>query len=285
MHGEECVEQNNDARSGREDNKNPVLSSPWRYCVPPSEELETKMGEGVVIYSETPVRLDALRAKFLMAQPGCRRCDCFFRNPWPNEATYRVAEINAGYDGAVLLTDVEKLNFTDVSADDLTVAHPLPVADAVAIAQGQGSHAIRVGDLIANDRNWRKAAISVRAVAQAQGGSITGAVMASGQTLRTRAMDDGSQTLWEYDQAGYDAKKAVINTDWNNAVAAYNAVLAEQATAMSQIQSENTLKAVADTTYNAALGVWNSAHGTFSAAQTSQFEPISANHTEWRQMA
>ncbi|MGP1677854.1 MAG: putative Ig domain-containing protein, partial [Burkholderiales bacterium] len=185
-----------------------------------------------------------------------------------SDTSWRVVDTKSGRDGADMLTNVEKLNFADISAVDLGIDRALPVRDALTVDSHTGTKAITVAELLANDQHWGAEAISVRAVASATGGEIVGATTAAGLSLKTRAMTDGSFTFWEYDQAGFDAKKAVIDADWDAAVNTYDSTIAEQATAVTEFYAQNGILTAAQATFATAQAPWSAAQTTFAPAQT-----------------
>jgi hypothetical protein len=79
-----------------------------------------------------------------------------------------------GRDGADTLTNIEKLNFADVSAVDFTLDNPMPVKDVVTIADRIGTKLIKVSDLLANDRDWQGDALHITTISDVQGGMIVG---------------------------------------------------------------------------------------------------------------
>ena len=72
---------------------------------------------------------------------------------------YRVVDLRAGRsggnEGADTLTNIEKLNFADISAVDLTQDNPLPVKDVLTIADRTGLKLISAASLLANDQDWQ----------------------------------------------------------------------------------------------------------------------------------
>ncbi|MBI5107649.1 MAG: S8 family serine peptidase, partial [Rhodocyclales bacterium] len=90
------------------------------------------------------------------------------------DTSYRVVDTKAGRDGADMLANIEKLNFADVSAVDITLDNPLPVKDVLTIADRNGVKLIKVTDLLANDRDWQGDALHLTTLSDLKGGSIAG---------------------------------------------------------------------------------------------------------------
>ena len=93
--------------------------------------------------------------------------------------TYRIVDMKSGRDGADTLINVEKLNFADLSAVDITLDNPIPVKDVVTIANRTGTKLIKVSDLLANDCDWQGDAIHMTTISDILGGSIVGAYNSS----------------------------------------------------------------------------------------------------------
>ena len=93
--------------------------------------------------------------------------------------SYRIVDTKAGRDGADMLTNVEKLNFADVSAVDITLDNPMLVKDVLTIADRSGVKLIRVSDLLANDRDWQGDALHITTISDIKGGSIAGSYNSS----------------------------------------------------------------------------------------------------------
>uniref|UniRef100_UPI002627EBE3 calcium-binding protein n=1 Tax=Propionivibrio sp. TaxID=2212460 RepID=UPI002627EBE3 len=87
----------------------------------------------------------------------------------------------AGRDGADMLSNIEKLNFADLSAVDITLDNPMPVKDVITIANRTGMKLIKVADLLANDRDWQGDALHITTISDLKGGSIVGAWNATSQ--------------------------------------------------------------------------------------------------------
>ena len=97
------------------------------------------------------------------------------------DSAYRVVDTKAGRDGADMLTGVEKLNFADVSAVDITLDNPLPVKDVLTIADRVGLKLIKVADLLANDRDWQGDALHITTISDVKGGTLVGSYNSSTQ--------------------------------------------------------------------------------------------------------
>ena len=102
--------------------------------------------------------------------------------------TWRVVDTRAnrtgGNDGADTLTGIEKLNFADLSAVDITLDNSLPVKDVVQIDNRTGTKLISVTTLLANDRDWQGDALHITTIDDIVGGWIVG-TNASGATSST----------------------------------------------------------------------------------------------------
>ncbi|MGN6666025.1 MAG: putative Ig domain-containing protein [Trinickia sp.] len=102
---------------------------------------------------------------------------------------YRIVKADDGYwvadkipnrDGTVFLKNVQKLNFADISAVDLTLPNPMPVADSLT-ADSSGntfdrtqSHLIAANQLLANDQRLNsQGPLHISAVGDAIGGTVT----------------------------------------------------------------------------------------------------------------
>ncbi|MDP2811970.1 MAG: S8 family serine peptidase, partial [Rhodocyclaceae bacterium] len=90
------------------------------------------------------------------------------------DTRYRVVDTKAGRDGADMLTHIEKLNFADVSAVDITLDNPLPVKDVLTISDRNGTKLIKVADLLANDRDWQGDALHITTISDIKGGTLVG---------------------------------------------------------------------------------------------------------------
>ncbi|MDP3592373.1 S8 family serine peptidase, partial [Phenylobacterium sp.] len=97
------------------------------------------------------------------------------------DSSYRVVDTKAGRDGADMLTNVEKLNFADVSAVDITLDNPLPVKDVITIDNRTGTKLIKVADLLANDRDWQGDALHITTLSDVKGGTLVGSYNATTQ--------------------------------------------------------------------------------------------------------
>lgn len=91
-----------------------------------------------------------------------------------DDATWRVIDTKAGRDGADTLTHIEKLNFADISAVDITLDNPLPVKDVITINNRMGVKLIKVADLLANDRDWQGDALHITTISDLKGGTLIG---------------------------------------------------------------------------------------------------------------
>ena len=77
-------------------------------------------------------------------------------------------------EGADTLIGVEKLNFADVSAVDITLDNPMPVKDVITIDDRVGIKLIGVAGLLANDRDWQGDKLYINTVDDIVGGWIVG---------------------------------------------------------------------------------------------------------------
>jgi len=103
---------------------------------------------------------------------------------------YTVADQVAGRDGVLTLTSVQKLNFSDISAVDLTLPNAMPVADALRSDAAGGifnrtqPHSISAAQLLANDqRLGSQGNLHITSVGDAVGGTVS--LTASGDALFT----------------------------------------------------------------------------------------------------
>jgi Ca2+-binding RTX toxin-like protein len=85
-----------------------------------------------------------------------------------------VVDTKGGRDGADTLTSIEKLNFGDVKAVDVTLDNPMPVKDVLTIGDRSGPKTISVAQLLANDRDWQGDALHITAISDVRGGTIAG---------------------------------------------------------------------------------------------------------------
>jgi Ca2+-binding RTX toxin-like protein len=96
-----------------------------------------------------------------------------------NDTTWRVVDTKSGRDGADILTNVERLSFSDVSQVKLGEKNALPVKDILTqdasnnTLSRSGSYYISKNQLLANDRSWQGATLSISAVLEAKGGTAT----------------------------------------------------------------------------------------------------------------
>jgi Ca2+-binding RTX toxin-like protein len=93
--------------------------------------------------------------------------------------TWRVVDTKVGRDGADMLTGIEKLNFADISALDITIDSPFPVKDVLTLDNRTGMKLIKVSDLLANDRDWQGDALHITTISDLKGGSIVGSYNAT----------------------------------------------------------------------------------------------------------
>lgn len=103
---------------------------------------------------------------------------------------YTVADHQAGRDGALTLKNVQKLNFSDISAVDLTLPNPMPVFDALRVDQaGQAfdhtqPHLVAAAQLLANDQQLSsQGPLKIASVSDAVGGTV--ALTIAGDVLFT----------------------------------------------------------------------------------------------------
>ncbi len=93
---------------------------------------------------------------------------------------YTVADQVAGRDGSLTLTNIQKLNFSDISAVDLTLPNAMPVADTLrtdstgAAFNRTQPHLISAAQLLANDqRLGSQGNLHITTVGDAVGGTVS----------------------------------------------------------------------------------------------------------------
>ena len=102
---------------------------------------------------------------------------------------YRIVKTDGGYwvadkipnrDGTVFLKNVQKLNFADISAVDLTLPNPMPVADSLTVDKSGNAfdrtqaHLIAATQLLANDQRLNsQGPLHISAVGDAIGGTVS----------------------------------------------------------------------------------------------------------------
>lgn len=93
---------------------------------------------------------------------------------------YEVADTVAGRDGTVTLKNIQKLNFSDISALDLALPNAMPVADVLTTDQDGNAfdrtqpHLISAASLLANDQALNSAgALRIAEVGDAVGGTVS----------------------------------------------------------------------------------------------------------------
>ncbi|WDH20840.1 S8 family serine peptidase [Pseudomonas chlororaphis] len=103
---------------------------------------------------------------------------------------YEVADKVAGRDGSVTLKNIQKLNFSDISAVDLQTPNAMPVADVLSLDQDGKAfnrtqpHRIAAQSLLANDQHLNsQGALRIASVGDAVGGSVS--LTAQGDVLFT----------------------------------------------------------------------------------------------------
>ncbi|WP_269326187.1 putative Ig domain-containing protein [Chromobacterium piscinae] len=103
---------------------------------------------------------------------------------------YWVADKIPHRDGTVYLKNIQKLNFSDIQAVDLSLPNPMPVADTLRVDQAGKAfdhlqpHLISAAQLLANDQRLRsQGALRIASVGSAQGGTVS--LTASGDVLFT----------------------------------------------------------------------------------------------------
>ncbi|PXX54847.1 Regulatory P domain of the subtilisin-like proprotein convertases and other proteases [Pseudomonas sp. LAMO17WK12:I10] len=103
---------------------------------------------------------------------------------------YEVADKVAGRDGTVTLKNIQKLNFSDISAVDLQTPNAMPVADVLSLDQDGKAfnrtqpHLIAAQSLLANDQHLNsQGALRIANVGDAVGGSVS--LTAQGDVLFT----------------------------------------------------------------------------------------------------
>ncbi|MEW7859352.1 S8 family serine peptidase [Pseudomonas chlororaphis] len=103
---------------------------------------------------------------------------------------YEVADKVAGRDGTVTLKNIQKLNFSDISAVDLQTPNAMPVADVLSLDKDGKAfnrtqpHLIAAQSLLANDQHLNsQGALRIANVGDAVGGSVS--LTAQGDVLFT----------------------------------------------------------------------------------------------------
>ncbi len=103
---------------------------------------------------------------------------------------YEVADKVAGRDGTVTLTNIQKLNFSDISAVDLKTPNAMPVADVLTrdkdgkVFDRTQAHLISAQSLLANDQHLNsQGALRIANVGDAVGGTVS--LTAQGDVLFT----------------------------------------------------------------------------------------------------
>jgi Ca2+-binding RTX toxin-like protein len=91
-----------------------------------------------------------------------------------SDTSYRVVDTRTGGDGADILTDIERLNFANVSAVDITLDNPMPVTDVLTIADRSGVKLLKVSDILTNDRDWQGDALHITTISDLKGGTVVG---------------------------------------------------------------------------------------------------------------
>ncbi|MCK3864265.1 S8 family serine peptidase [Pseudomonas sp. B329] len=93
---------------------------------------------------------------------------------------YEVADKIAGRDGTVTLKNIQKLNFSDISAVDLDLPNAMPVGDVLTVDQAgkafgrTQAHLISAASLLANDQHLNsKGALRIASVDEAIGGTVS----------------------------------------------------------------------------------------------------------------
>lgn len=96
-----------------------------------------------------------------------------------NNTTWRVVDTKSGRDGADVLTNVERLSFSDISQIKLSDISNLPVKD-VLTQDGSGNTLARTGayyisksQLLSNDQSWQGKTLKISSVLDAKGGTAT----------------------------------------------------------------------------------------------------------------
>ncbi len=114
-------------------------------------------------------------------------------------ADYRIVKTTNGYwiadkipnrDGTVFLSNIQKLNFADIKAIDLTLPNPMPVADTISVDKNNKvfdhtqAHLIAANQLLANDQTLNsQGVLHITAVSDAIGGTVS--LTATGDVLFT----------------------------------------------------------------------------------------------------
>ena len=187
---------------------------------------------------------------------------------------YWVADKVANRDGTVFISNIQKLNFADISAVDITQANPMPVADSLT-ADNSGKvfdhtqpHLIAAAQLLANDQRLNsQGPLHIAAVGSAIGGTV--ALTSSGDVLFTPDASFTGIMSFKYSAADAAGHTAATVQNLNNGQTA-----GMQATATLLMPDLPTDPLLADEWYlndTDVLPVWKDYTG--KGVRIGQFEP------------
>ncbi|WP_218165603.1 S8 family serine peptidase [Burkholderia ubonensis] len=187
---------------------------------------------------------------------------------------YTVADQVAGRDGALTLTNIQKLNFSDISAVDLTLPNAMPVADALR-SDAAGSafnrtqpHLISAAQLLANDqRLGSQGNLHITTVGDAVGGTVS--LTASGDVLFTPNARFTGVMSFKYSVADAAGNPAATVVDLNSG---QTAPMRATATLLTpEIPADPLTSQEWYLTDTNVLPVWNDYTG--KGVRIGQFEP------------
>lgn len=112
------------------------------------------------------------------------------KGTYQNVSGYWVADKVPNRDGTVFISNIQKLNFADICAIDLTLPNPMPAADSLTVDKSGNAfdhtqqHLIAAAQLLANDQRLNsQGPLHITAVGSAIGGTV--ALTSSGDVLFT----------------------------------------------------------------------------------------------------
>ncbi|WP_321945843.1 putative Ig domain-containing protein [Paraburkholderia sp. J10-1] len=145
-------------------------------------------------------------------------------------AEYRIVKAGNGYyvadkvpnrDGTVYITNIQKLNFSDIQGVDLSLPNPMPVADTLyADSSGKAfdhtqAHLISAAQLLANDQRLNSTgALHIAAVSGAIGGTVS--LTSSGDVLFTPTAGYTGIMSFKYSVADAAGHTSAVVQDLNS---------------------------------------------------------------------
>ncbi|MGZ2749271.1 S8 family serine peptidase [Burkholderia stagnalis] len=134
---------------------------------------------------------------------------------------YSVTDSTAGRDGVLSLRNIQKLNFADISAVDLTLPNAMPVADALRSDATGGAfnrtqpHLISAAQLLANDQRLEsRGNLHITTVGDALGGTVS--LTKSGDVLFTPNASFTGVMSFKYSVADDAGNPAATVVDLNS---------------------------------------------------------------------